>query len=278
MELLLHPLAKIRFDQIVADPPQSVLLIAPAGSGKETVLNEIAKKILGRAIAGNLFVISPEEDKKTIGIDTIRELKMTLRLKSSAHRIVLIPHAEQLTEEAQNSLLKLLEEPPAQVHFLMAATKLGDMLETIQSRTSVWRLLLPTSQQLQQHFADYAPAPLARALAIGQSRVGLISALVSDNTNHELLHAIDTAKEILGEKHFDRLVRVDSLAKDIIQTNLLLEALELTCKAALEHAASNNAQSVRQWHKRLQLVVDAQELLSQNVQTKLVLSHLFMKM
>lgn len=277
MDLLLHPQTKQRYDIVVSDPPQSILLVAPQGSGKETLLRALAADILGANYAGRLLEITPIEDKKSIGIEAIRDLKNTLRLKYSEHRVVLVPHAELMTTDAQNSFLKLLEEPPAGVHIFMSVTKLGDMLETIQSRAVVWQLTLPTKQQLNEYFARYSEAQRAKALAIGGSRVGLIVALLGDQQNHDLLHAIDTAKEILGENHFERMIRVDALSKDTVQIVLLLDALELVCKAALEHAASKNNSTVKQWHRRLKLITQAQDWLAENLQTKLVLSHLFMR-
>jgi DNA polymerase III delta prime subunit len=224
-----------------------------------------------------LFDIAPLEDKNSIGIEAIRELKTSLRLKSDKHRVVIIPHSELLTPEAHNSFLKILEEPPKDVHFFMAVTKLGDMLDTIQSRTVVWRLNLPTKDQLNIYFASKPDTQRAKAIAISESRIGLITALLDDDENHELLHAIDTAKELLGENHFERMIRVDALSKDAMQTALLLEALELVCKAALENAASKNNHTVKQWHKRLGYVTQAEDWLAGKVQAKLVLSHLFMR-
>ena len=276
MELLLHPQSQAHFDAFRTETPQSILLVAPEGSGKQTILYELAQAVLGDHASGRLFTLEPLEDKNSISIDQIRELKVTLRLKSKEHRIVLIPHAELLTDDAQNSFLKLLEEPPTGVHFFMAVTKLGDVLQTIQSRTVVWRLTPPTTAQLEQYFADYPPASLAKAIAISGHRVGLMTAILERQDDHELLLAIDTAKEILGETHFKRLVRVDALSKDVKQTNLLLEALVLICKAALEQAAAKQAQSVKQWHKRLERVNAAEAELADKVNPKLVLDHLFM--
>jgi DNA polymerase III delta prime subunit len=276
--LLLHPQTQERFEHFVNDAPQSILLVAPEGSGKESLLFELAQQIAGEHSAGRIFTLEPEPDKSSIGIEQIRELKTTLRLKSDQHRIVVIPHGELLTTEAQNSFLKLLEEPPKGVHFFMAVTTVSDMLETIQSRTVVWRLVLPTADQIEAYYNDVDKVRLRKAIAIGESRIGLISAILTNESNHELLQAIETAKEILAESKFERLLRVDLLSKDAPQTALVLEALELTCKAALEHAANKQAQSVKQWHKRLTLISEAMQMLAKKVQTKLVLDWLFMKL
>jgi ABC-type iron transport system FetAB ATPase subunit len=81
MKLLLHPLSQKHYDAIVKDPPQAILLVAPAGSGKETLLKSLAKDILGPHPVGRLFELLPLEEKNSIGIEAIRDLKMMLRLK-----------------------------------------------------------------------------------------------------------------------------------------------------------------------------------------------------
>jgi DNA polymerase-3 subunit delta' len=273
--ILLHPNAQKRFEQICENPPQSILLIAPVGSGKKALLRKLSTDLLGQHAAGRLFVIEPEPDKSTIGIEQIRQIKSDLRLKSDSLRIILINEASRLTDEAQNSLLKLLEEPPEFTLFLLSANTPNELLPTIRSRTLLWRLTSPTKDQILNHFANYDQAKVTKAYAISDGRIGLMSALLDGEDEHPLLQAIDIAKEILGETHFERLVRVDALVKDANGLQLLLEAMVLVSKAALEHAASANAQSVKQWHRRLVNTLAAQDQLAANVQPKLVLSHLF---
>lgn len=277
MNLLLHPSSKERYDITVTEPPQSLMIVAPIGSGKEHILRTLALDILGSHSAGRLYEIMPPEDKKFIGIDAIRELKINLRLKSAKKRVVIIPHANLLTIEAQNSLLKILEEPPVNVHFLLAVPNLEDVLETISSRTLIWRMVLPAPEQIHEYYKQYPEAARNKAIAISESRMGLIDALLTQQENHNLIHAIEVAKEILGENHFSRMVRVESLSKDLIATKELIDALRLVCNAALVGAAKKNSNSVKQWHKRLGLIIQAGDWLEGSVQSKLVLSYLFMR-
>lgn len=277
MQLLLHPISKQYYDHILEDLPQSLLLVAPEGSGKEYILRNLADSILGEHPNGRLYDVIPLPDKKSIGIEAVRELKVNLRLKSAKKRVVLIPHAGLLTHEAQNSLLKLLEEPPADVHFLMAVPNIGDVIETIQSRVSVWNLVLPLSKQIHEFYAQFPEINRNKAIAIGESRMGLIDALLNQQESHNLIHAIDIAKEILGENHFNRMIRVDALAKDHVFANELIDALRLVCNAALINAAKKNNASVKQWHKRLNIIMQSSDWLNNSVQPKLVLSYLFMQ-
>ena len=275
MKLLLHSLTEKRYASYAANPPQSLILVAPAGSGKQTLLKQLALDILGEQPAGRLIEILPDTGKKTIGIDVIRELKMSLRLKSNQPRVILINRAAALTLEAQNSILKLLEETPKNVHFLISVNHQGELLETINSRSVIWQLILPTKKQIEKYFTTYPQAKLDKALAIAENRIGLISALLNEAQDHPLLRAIEIAKDILGENHFKRLIRVEAMYKDSEQTMLVLEALELICKGALENAALKRSEHVQQWQRRLKDIVEAVELIDANIQPKLVLSKTF---
>lgn len=72
----------------------------------------------------------------TAGIAEIRDLKRWLTLKPFASKVkaVIIKEAGKLTIEAQNALLKTLEEPPLGVHILLLTDRLEAVLPTIQSR------------------------------------------------------------------------------------------------------------------------------------------------
>lgn len=65
----------------------------------------------------------------------VRGLASRLAMAERKNRVVLVPFAEQLNPSSSNALLKILEEPPANVHFLMAAPAAERVLPTIRSRS-----------------------------------------------------------------------------------------------------------------------------------------------
>ncbi len=73
---------------------------------------------------------------KTIGIDLVRELNRALSFAplSGRYRVCLFHKAETMTQEAANSLLKVLEEPPLGNVFILKTTEALDLLPTILSR------------------------------------------------------------------------------------------------------------------------------------------------
>jgi DNA polymerase-3 subunit delta' len=82
------------------------------------------------------LVVSPNE-KGSIGIEAVRDIKRFLWQKSSREsriRTAIIENAENLTFEAQNSALKIVEEPPANCLIVFTANNENNLLPALRSR------------------------------------------------------------------------------------------------------------------------------------------------
>lgn len=82
----------------------------------------------------NIRKISKPEDKESIGIKEVNELSEWAYRKSDELRLLIIENAEVLTEQAQNSLLKLIEEPPENILITLVVSNINSILTTILSR------------------------------------------------------------------------------------------------------------------------------------------------
>jgi len=96
---------------------------------------ESCKKILD----GNhpdLLIIEPDQEKKVIRIDQIREIERYLAFHPvfGRYRIIIIDPAENMTDEAANAFLKTLEEPPPRTVFILNVRETGELPPTIVSR------------------------------------------------------------------------------------------------------------------------------------------------
>ncbi len=71
------------------------------------------------------------------GVDEVRELIERARFEpnQAPYKIYIIDEVHMLTPGAFNALLKILEEPPKHVKFILATTEIDKVLETIRSRT-----------------------------------------------------------------------------------------------------------------------------------------------
>ncbi len=70
------------------------------------------------------------------GIDDIRSLRESIRYKPNLlkYKVLILDEAHQLSKDAANALLKILEEPPEYVVFILATTEAHKMIPTIASR------------------------------------------------------------------------------------------------------------------------------------------------
>lgn len=120
-------------------PPHSFLLTGPTGCGKTTVARIIAKE-LGCS----------DEDFREIdsgdfrGIDTVREIRKQSQYKPLSGGIIvwLIDECHKMTNDAQNALLKSLEDVKDHVYYILATTDPQKLLPTIRGRCSTFQMSL----------------------------------------------------------------------------------------------------------------------------------------
>ena len=84
----------------------------------------------------DLFFIERGSDDTRVRIGQVRALQQALRLRPSegGRRAVVIADAEWMNQEAQNALLRLLEEPPPDTTLVLVATSSAGLLATVRSR------------------------------------------------------------------------------------------------------------------------------------------------
>jgi|GEM_PF-1678633 len=119
----------------------TVLIVAPEGSGKKALALHCAARLLndqtGGALRGENTDLSVfDYEDKLFKVDYARELKEEA-FKSPAvadFRVFVIAHTQNMRPEAQNALLKLLEEPPARLYMFLLCENESVMLQTIRSR------------------------------------------------------------------------------------------------------------------------------------------------
>lgn len=107
-----------------------------------------AESLNGRPSETDVITIKPEEDSTSLKIEQIRELKDLTRYGPSQnpYQVVILKEADSLTAQAANGFLKLLEEPPPQVVFILIVNREESLPATILSRCQ--RVIFPESPSL----------------------------------------------------------------------------------------------------------------------------------
>lgn len=281
MKPLLHRQSELLLSRIIIAKPHALLLTAAEGMGKTYIAEYVAEKILAKPLESYPYLarIIPDE-KNTITVAQIRELQKFLRLRTIGNneirRIVIVEHADAMTLEAQNAFLKVLEEPPIDTMIILTASSRQNMLATILSRVQEVSIKSPDINMVKAFFSDYPEAAVTQSYHLSGGAPGLISALLENNKEHPLTHAVQQAKALLQQDAFTRLAGLEAIKQktDALQ---ICQALERIATAGLSQASQKkDRKKIEQWHKILQVTADAQDKLQKNVQTKLALTHLML--
>jgi hypothetical protein len=269
---LINPLTKKRLDAFLARPSHALLLKGDEGSGLRELSESIRESLTsGLPDAEALVRIEPNE-KGTITIESIRGLARRLKMHHSSDAvavITVIESAEMMPTEAQNSLLKLLEEPPQGVLFLLLAHDTSKILTTISSRCVAIDVLPVSLEQAQAYFGDTSE-DFTRTYRLSGGLPGLLSEL-KDSDDHPLAKAINEAKVLLSATPFDRLKKIDSDFKKRDDATLIIRAILRVCTGGLQSGRASS-----RWIHNCQASVHALKQLEANVQTKIVMDQLFL--
>ncbi|PID33090.1 hypothetical protein CR969_02595 [Candidatus Saccharibacteria bacterium] len=109
--------------------PQSLIIVAEPGLDGLAVAEQLAK-----VHSADVLKLDIIKNKTLISVEQTRELVMSLRTNPANKRLVIVPRAELMSEQAQNSLLKAIEEPGSDTYFVLITPSLDSLLVTIQSR------------------------------------------------------------------------------------------------------------------------------------------------
>jgi len=143
-EAIVTPLRNMLED--IESCPHSFLLYGPTGCGKTTIARIIAKRL--GCVGEDLQEVDIGDYR---GIDTIRDIRrnsMFSPMDGNA-RVWIMDEAHKMTGDAMNALLKILEEPPPHVYFVLCTTEPQKLLPTIRGRCQQFQVLPLTETQMR---------------------------------------------------------------------------------------------------------------------------------
>ena len=143
------------------------------------------------------------EKPGSISVDDIRgQVNGDIQIKpySSPYKIYIIDEAEKLTQQAQNALLKTIEEPPAYAIIMLLTANEGMLLQTIKSRCVTLTMKPVPLPMICQYLMEELQIPDYRAdicVAFSQGNVGKAKRLATSDSFGEMLeHALHMVKYI----------------------------------------------------------------------------------
>ena len=136
------------------------------------------------------------EKPNTIGVDDIRtQINNDIDIKpySSRYKVYIVDEAQKMNQQAQNALLKTIEEPPAYAIILLLTTNADSFLQTILSRCITLNLKAVKEDKIKEYLMKHYQIPDYQAdicAAFSQGNVGKAIQLASSEEFNELKDAV----------------------------------------------------------------------------------------
>lgn len=259
---LLAKVTKKLLTSCTKQPAHGLLLEGEYGSG--TVM--ACQYVLDHLSYSQKVVTPIKPEKKSISIEQVRNLRMQVRHRSAQdeRQIFVLEQAHTMTTEAQNALLKQLEEPNEGIIYILLSEGVG-VLPTIRSRCVVVPVL-PVSKHEAATFSNTSESE--KHYLISDGLAGLYAELEAGTTT-DMLEAINNAKKLLQSTHEEKFNLVENYIKTKQDVALFLSALLKVCHAGLKKAPND-----KRWQSRLEAVMLAITYNNAHVQPKLVLDSL----
>ncbi len=222
---MIYPWHQHHWQQLVANwhnRPNAWLFAGKAKTGKSAFVQYLAQALLcenpgkdyhpcGQCPSCHLFeqgshpdfmLLTPAQEEDSgnarkllqIKIDSVREVLQFSQITShrGGLKVIVINPAESMNIQASNALLKVLEEPPANVVFILVSSQKDRLLPTIKSRCRPFILEMPDKQQALSFLQEQKVADAASLLAFNGG-----APLFEDNPEHDELRTQLT--ELLSE-------------------------------------------------------------------------------
>lgn len=276
--------------------PHAIIIEGEQGSGKSTLaqyiiaacLCEGADKPCGKCSGCHLanvgthpdmFYIAPEEKKKNIGVEQIRKMReqVYIRPQMSNRKVFNIDFADTLSSQSQNTILKVLEEPPGDVVFILQVNSRASLLPTVLSRCVTYTLTEPSLEVAADYIAELRDITVSEAKQLLMENGLQIGNVIAGMNRKKKNNTYSMAAEYyqcadLGNM-YDLLTITFPLEKDRVATEEFLSHLSYILLCDIKEKAQKG-ESVKKNTQRYDCVKAARTLSQGNINLPLLFSKL----
>lgn len=282
-------LEQIEQDIASKNVSHAYLLVGPDSIGKQTVARKFAGILqcemdfchqcptcLQIEKGGHLDTFEILDDGESIKIEEVRKLVERCNMsKQAAYKIFILENVERLTNEAANSLLKSLEEPPSGTIFMLTSKNIRQILPTIVSRTRVVKFNNVSLAFLKRKLGEIYPLAEEDLM----NRVGLFS-MGKTGKAIELMENPETLTQYIKIYHdIENFLDHRNIADRFSYLESLLEeegTLEIFFNLLMHVLRSKILEGEGKYIEKILKVEESCMLLTRNVNSRLVLENLML--
>lgn len=273
--------------------PHAIIIEGESGLGKSALSRFIAKSVLCSNNGGHcdnckschlvdvgshpdLHTVSPEAKKKNIAVDQIREMRLQAFTKPQMSEacVFIIDRAETLNQQSQNTLLKVLEEPPGNVVFIFLCNNTASLLDTVISRCIIYSLssvpIKVAAQYLQEQHGFDGEAALKAAESSNGNIGRAIKLLSNDESDTVRDTALSYSKAVFAKDLYKMLSITAQFEKDRVAADKFVYELKAFFSKELRESVRNQSKA-----KYILKLIDITDSLVEPLKTNINLPLLF---
>ena len=244
--------------------PHAILIEGPAGSGKRMLAHLIAQAAVctenekpcgscaqclkAKTGHADITVLQGDGSAKSLSVGIIREIREQASVvpNEAAHKVVIIADADCMNVQAQNALLKILEEPPSYMVFILTAKSRTAFLPTVQSRCVCVSVLGVTEHEalpvVRKQLPGIPDKDLIDRVRLFSGCIGaVINSASEDGFAKTIEHIKTVSAAILAPQELALMKATAPLEKDKPLTDAVLNGVRLVLRDALTHAAGGTS-------------------------------------
>lgn len=155
--------------------------------------------------------ISNGDNSGELSVDAIRRIRSDAYImpNEAPNKVFLLLNCDKMLAPSQNAFLKVLEEPPANVFFILTVSSANMLLETVRSRSRIYSLNPPDKKEAFDYitsvYPEFSGEDISRAVNSSEGNIGKALELLNNGGEEAALLADEIMNALIFGKEYDLL-------------------------------------------------------------------------
>lgn len=198
------------------------LIVGNDGIGKSIIAKYMSSQVMDKTgSVESVDIVKYYPSSNSFGVDDVRKIINEVNKKpyEGDKKVLILYKCDRLTTQAQNALLKTIEEPPKGVYLILMSDSLEAILDTIKSRCQIYKLTPLTKEEIliyiEEKYIDLTSENKKSASAYSAGIPGKVDRFIGDENLKNLRDICINLFEDILKREYDLVLKYEELLKKL---------------------------------------------------------------